>query len=215
MKTINVIFSISLLLFLFACGNRSDKSAEVSEEQEVQTQLGGAEVYDFDLEKSKVHWIGSKVVGKHNGTIEIKEGEAYMKDGKLIGGKALIDMTSITVLDITDPETNAKLKGHLESDDFFSTEKFETSLFEITNVKEDGNKYAVTGNLTIKDITHAITFTLSVNNSDGKYYATADFDIDRTMWDVKYGSGKFFDKLGDNMIYDNFNIRFDVVTKVR
>lgn len=213
MKTINVILSISLLLFLISCGSRSDKAAGVSEQQEIQSPVEGADVYEFDLEKSKVFWIGSKVVGKHNGTIDIKEGMAYMKDGKLVGGKAVIDMTTIIVLDITDPGTNAKLKGHLESDDFFSTDKFKISTFEISDVKHEGSTYTITGNLTIKDITHAITFALEVNRAEGKYYAKADFDIDRTLWDVRYGSGKFFDKLGDNMIYDNFNIRFDVVTK--
>jgi polyisoprenoid-binding protein YceI len=213
MKAIVFLLQVTLVLVIASCGNRGDKAADVSEQKDIENDMEGAVAYAFDLGKSNVYWIGSKVVGKHDGTIGIKEGTAWMKDDKLVGGKVVIDMSTITVLDLTDPGTNAKLKGHLDSDDFFSTDKFKTSSFEVAEVNIENGKYLVAGNLTIKNITNAITFPLSVSKVDNRYMATADFDIDRTQWDIKYGSGKFFDKLGDNMISDNFNIRFEIFTE--
>jgi len=213
MKTLNVLSVTLLVLFLSSCGGRSDKAAGVSDKIDIDDKYEGADKYDFDLSSSIVYWEGSKVTGKHDGTINIKEGYALMKDNQLIGGKAIIDMTTIVVLDIKDASSNASLKGHLESDDFFSTEKHPESTFEIAEVKKESEKYEITGNLTIKDITHAITFPVKISQIGEKFKATADFDIDRTMWDIRYGSGKFFDKLGDNMISDFINIRIEVMTK--
>ena len=123
-------------------------------------------------------------------------------------------MNSIIVLDIEDPENNGKLIGHLKSDDFFSSEKFPTGEFKITEVSEvtdgSGNTHNIKGNLTIKGIEKNISFPANINIGDSKLTAAADFDIDRTEYDIKYGSGKFFDDLGDKMINDNFNINFEL-----
>lgn len=213
MKRIVFLLPVLLIVFLSSCGNKSKKAAEISDEKDIVNEMDGSVTHSFDIQKSNVYWVGTKVAGKHDGTISIKDGTAFLKDDKLVGGKAVIDMTTIKVLDIKDAETNAKLKGHLDSDDFFSTDKFKTSSFEIAEVIIENGKYMVTGNMTIKDITNAITFPLTVAKVDNRYMATADFDIDRTKWDIKYGSGKFFDKLGDNMISDNFNIRFEIYTE--
>jgi len=61
-------------------------------------------------------------------------------------------------------------------------------------------KYKVQADLTIKGKTESISFDANVE----KNMATAEITIDRTKFDVKYGSGSFFDDLGDNMIYDDF-----------
>jgi len=214
MKTVKYFFLTTLIvLFIVSCGRKSDKAVEVSEKQDIDALYEDADVFFLDTQQSQVLWIGSKVVGKHDGTIHLKEGKVYMKDGELIGGKVVIDMTTIVVLDIKDEGTNATLKQHLESDDFFSTATYPTAMFEIAQVEKEDELHKITGNLTIKDITHAITFQTSIAKQDGKYIANADFDIDRTRWDIRYGSGKFFDKLGDNMIHDLFNIRLQLITK--
>ena len=65
--------------------------------------------------QSSIDWIGRKVTGAHNGTIAVKEGTLVLNDGKLTGGKFVIDTTSIKILDVTDPTTNAQFAGHLAS----------------------------------------------------------------------------------------------------
>src|SRR6187200_957675 len=105
--------------------------------------------------QSRIDWIGRKVTGAHNGTIEVQEGSFFITDGKVTGGKVIIDMATITILDVTDPATNTQFAGHLASDDFFSIEKYPTASFEIVSVtSQSGNQYHFEGNLTIKGITH-------------------------------------------------------------
>src|SRR5476649_673482 len=104
--------------------------------------------------QSNIDWVGKKVTGAHNGTIAVKEGEFILNDGKLSGGKFVIDTTSIKILDVTDPATNAQFAGHLASDDFFSIEKYPEATLKITSVS---GKH-LEGSLTIKGITHPISF---------------------------------------------------------
>ena len=171
-----------------------------------------------DTKSSKMEWIAEKVTGKHWGTVNIKSGEFELEGDQLTGGTFDIDMTTITVVDIEDKETNAKLKGHLMSDDFFSVENHNTAQFVITKVKakegKNGNNYEITGDLTIKGITKPITFPARISMKDNQLKAYASLDVDRTKWDVRYGSGSFFDDLGDRTIYDEFNIKLDLTANM-
>jgi polyisoprenoid-binding protein YceI len=162
---------------------------------------------------SKVEWIGRKVTGKHNGTINIKEGVLQIKDGILLGGSFVIDMTSIKVLDMTG-EYAAKLEGHLKSDDFFASDVYPTSKLIITqaNAKGDG-KFEVKGNLTIRDVTKPVTFFTQLTPDGKKYKATTNITIDRAHYNVKYGSDSFFEGLGDKTIYDEFDLAITLVTE--
>ena len=162
---------------------------------------------------SSVEWIGKKVTGQHEGTIVIKEGTLSFHDGHLEKGTIVIDMTSIAVTDL-EGEWAGKLKGHLENADFFDVEKHPIAKFEITKVTpgKEG-KSTITGDLTIKGITHPITFESTNEMKDGKFAAFAELKVDRTLYDIKYGSGKFFEGLGDKMINDEFIIKFKIAAE--
>jgi polyisoprenoid-binding protein YceI len=159
--------------------------------------------------QSNIDWVGTKVTGAHNGTIAVKEGEFILNDGKLAGGKFIIDTTSIKILDITDPATNAQFAGHLASDDFFSIEKYPEAILEITLVS--GNHVA--GNLTIKGITHPVSFNASVNVHGDILIATGKLVIDRTKYEMKFRSGNFFKDLGNTLIYNDFELNVNVTAK--
>src|SRR5476649_538966 len=109
--------------------------------------------------QSNINWVGRKVTGAHNGIIAVKEGELILNGGKLTGGKIIVDVASIKILDITDPATNTQFAGHLASDDFFSIEKYPEATLEVTSVS--GNH--VEGNLTIKGITNPVSFDAAVD----------------------------------------------------
>lgn len=159
-----------------------------------------------DSKASVVEWKGSKVTGSsHNGTIGIKEGEVQIDGKKLTGGKIVVDMASIVNLDLTDKDYNAKLVGHLKSDDFFDVAKFPTATLAIkkADVQKDGS-YKVKADLTLKDATHAVEF-VAKPSADGKS-ATSELEFDRTVWNIRYGSGKFFKNLGDKMISDKVKL---------
>jgi polyisoprenoid-binding protein YceI len=162
---------------------------------------------------SKVEWIGRKVTGKHNGTINIKDGHIQVKDGFLTGGSVTIDMTSIRNLDMTG-EYATKLENHLKSDDFFSAATHPTAILVITQANAKGNgQYDVKANLTIKGATHPISFNTQLIPDGKKYKAVANITIDRSLYNVKYGSGKFFEGLGDKTIYDEFDLTITLVTE--
>lgn len=161
---------------------------------------------EIKTENSKVVWKGYKVTGSHVGTITIKSGHLNFNGDKLIGGSFEIDMTSITVTDL-EGEYKGQLEGHLKSDDFFGVEKYSTASLSFTKVKSTGkNSYKVTGDITIKGKTESITFDISVYGNK----ANASLKIDRTKFDVRYGSTSFFDNLKDKTIYDEFDLAVDL-----
>lgn len=157
-------------------------------------------------EESKVTWKGYKVTGSHEGTIQLKSGKLEFDGDQLIGGNFVADMTTIISTDLSG-EYKGKLEGHLKSDDFFGVENHPTAELEITDVKSSGkNAYEVTANLTIKGQTNPVNFEMSVYGSK----ATANVKIDRAKYDIRYGSGSFFDNLGDKTIYDEFDLVVDL-----
>jgi polyisoprenoid-binding protein YceI len=162
-----------------------------------------------DAKSSTVKWIGSKVASAHEGTINIQKGMLMIDHGTLVGGQFSIDMNSIKNTDIESEEYSAKLEGHLKDEDFFNVEEFPTATITIIKaVKGTENNYSIIANLTIKGITHPITFDANVNVNGINFLATAKIKIDRTKWGIEYKSGNFFKDLGDNIILDE--IEFDI-----
>ncbi|MFC4213515.1 YceI family protein [Pedobacter lithocola] len=166
--------------------------------------------YTADASKSTITWVGKKVTGSHNGTIDLKSGSLNVDGKKVIGGTFTIDMNSIK-----DADGSAKLEGHLKADDFFGVAKFPTSTFVITKVAGSGTSLVVSGNLTIKGITKPLSFPATVAvNGDGTVSALAGkITVDRTKYDIRYGSKSFFDSIGDKAIDDNFELSVKLVAK--
>jgi polyisoprenoid-binding protein YceI len=163
---------------------------------------------------SNVEWTGRKVTGAHNGTIGIKEGNFILNDGKIKEGKVVINTASIKILDVTDPATNAQFAGHLASDDFFSIEKFPTAAFDILRVIElSEDTFYLEGNLTIKDITHVVGFEATLDTHRNTIKLTGKLIIDRTKYDIKFRSGNFFKDLGDTLIYNDFELDFNITAE--
>jgi polyisoprenoid-binding protein YceI len=170
------------------------------------TEPIGDEKKAIKIETSTLTWKAYKVTGSHTGTIAIKEGSLSFDQGKLNGGEFVIDMPTLVSTD-QEGEDKAKLEGHLKSDDFFGVENHPTAKLIFTKVTASGkNSYEVVGDLTIKGITKAVTFDISVYGSK----ATATMKVDRSQYNVKYGSGSFFENLGDKTIYDEFDLVVDL-----
>lgn len=167
-----------------------------------------AQEVSVNTEDSELKWKGKKVTGEHWGYIALKDGSLTIKNGKITAGTFDIDMNSMTCEDLESPEWNAKLIGHLKSDDFFSTEKFPVATLVITESAPFKDKMSkVNGKLTIKGITHPVNFEAKKSAEGYKARVT----VDRTKYDIKYGSGKFFDNLGDNMIDDEFILDVNII----
>lgn len=167
------------------------------------TITANAQDKKINAAKSKISWVGEKVTGKHEGTINVKDGVLTFKADKLTGGNVTVDMTSVQVTDLKAGEGKEKLEGHLKDADFFGTDKYATSKIVFKSVKaKSAGVYTVTGDLTIKNITKPVTFDLTV----GKNTATSTFKVDRTKYNITYGSKSFFDSIGDKAIYDEFTL---------
>lgn len=169
-------------------------------------------VYQVDPQQSKVTWVGRKVTGEHAGTIDLSSGKLIWNGEKLTGGSFEIDMASIANTDITDQEYNQKLVGHLKSDDFFATDKHPKATFVITKVTPlANNQFQVKGDLTIKGITKEVQFPATIQATEDQLSAKANIVVDRTLYDIRYGSGSFFDNLGDKAIDNNFELNVELV----
>lgn len=169
-------------------------------------------VLNVDKNESTVSWKASKVTGTHFGKVKISKAELDYRNDRIQGGSFEMDMTSITVEDITDANSNKRLTDHLKSDDFFSSEKFKSSSMKITSATtSNGKDYQITGDLVIKGISHPVTFPAIVEVSGNKITATANITFDRTKYDIKYRSGSYFENLADRLIYDDVHLEVKLV----
>ncbi len=166
--------------------------------------------YEINNQNGLFSWLAKKVNGQHNGSFS-GNGEISIENNKIAYVKIGFDMNSITVDDIKDQESNQKLLEHLKSEDFFHVAKFPSALVYITESKPVGSEYEFAGTLTIKDIEQNVSGKYSVSYLEGNYIFSGSLIFDRTDFDIKYGSGKFFDDLGDKLIYDDISIRFRVI----
>lgn len=172
------------------------------------------EKYIIDPKESVVKWKCSMVFadkGGHNGYVSLSKGELMIEKDQLVGGAAEVDMN--TIADELHGSNNNLIK-HLKDPDFFDVKKFPISTFAITKVAlADGGTVNVTGNLTIKGITHEVTFPADVSVKGRTVTTNGKLTIDRTQWDVRYRSGKFFADLADEAISDNIEFDIKIVAK--
>lgn len=163
---------------------------------------------------SHIDWIGRKVTGAHNGTIDVKEGYFLLTDNQVTAGQVIIEMSTLVILDVADSATNTQFAGHLASDDFFSIEKFPMATFEFVSAKlQSGNQYRIEGNLSIKGITHTAVFDAIVNSSEDTFNLVGKLLVDRTKYDIKFRSGNFFKDLGDTLIFNDFELDMNITAK--
>jgi polyisoprenoid-binding protein YceI len=169
--------------------------------------------YNADSKATSIKWLGRKVTGEHFGKVNLKSGSFSWKGGMITAGMFEVDMNSMTCEDLTDATYNGKLIGHLKSDDFFSVEKFNTASFKLTKADKGSKEgsFTVTGDLTIKGKTLPVTFPVTVTEAAGKVTVSGDLTFDRAKYDIRYGSGSFFEGLGDKLIYDEVKLTLNIV----
>jgi len=185
-KVINSILILAVIVGSFAFTTPSKKEVKASE--------------------STVNWSGSKITGKtHTGTLGLKSGFLEMDGANITGGEFVVDMTAMTSTDM-EGEYADKLIGHLKSDDFFGVANHPTATLKINKTKKTDDGYKVGADITIKGKTEHISFTLVMHGDS----ASAKLSFDRSKFDVKYGSGSFFDNLGDKTISDTIELEVNL-----
>lgn len=170
---------------------------------------GAQNKLNADTTKSKLLWLGEKVTGQHTGTIKLQSGWINWQDNKIVSGEFNIDMASLK-----DSENNDRLEGHLKSDDFFGVVKYPVAKLVITgSTPFDKGTGVINGTLTIKDITNPLEFKAAMQKKDDGTWFFANITVDRTKYNIRYGSGSFFDNLGDKTIYDDFKLKANLLVK--
>jgi polyisoprenoid-binding protein YceI len=160
-----------------------------------------------DTTKTKLLWLGEKVTGQHSGTVKLQSGWLSWQDNRISSGEFDINMASIK-----DSEANTRLEGHLKSDDFFGVAKYPTAKLVITgSTPFDKGNGVVSGTLTIKGVTNPIEFKAAMQKKDEGVWFFANIVLDRTKYNIRYGSGSFFDNLGDKTIYDEFKLKVSLL----
>jgi polyisoprenoid-binding protein YceI len=176
--------------------------------------------YVVDAAQSLVLWSGRNMNSIHRGTLNIKEGRIERAGNDSIKGTITIDMTSIANTDLADSAWNKMLVAHLNSTDFFDTAAYPEAKITVKQSKRttgDGNgvpNFMLTSDLAIKNVTQEIIFPACVGvDEEGVFKAHAHFDFDRTLWNVKYGSAKFFKQLGMHLVDDIISLDLKIIAR--
>jgi polyisoprenoid-binding protein YceI len=195
--------------FFFGCGMPAKEENKTNAStSSISLHVENEKYVVVDTSQSVVRWKGSNSFGPHTGYVYISKGELMIVNGQLTGGKVEVDMNTIEDENHDHSSTNG-LITHLKDPDFFDVKKFPFTIIEITRVTSiNAGEKQITGNLTIKGITHPVSFPAKIEVADGIVKANGKLTIDRTKWNVRYGSGKFLDNLKNEVIADE--IEFDI-----
>ena len=209
------ILAIALIaITAVSCKSEKNKVTASEEVKEVKKVVNVINSYKANIAESTITWKGSKPTGSHNGVASITTGVFDIENGVLKSGEFVIDMNSISCLDLKAGEGKEKLEGHLKAADFFDVAKFPTAKFAITSAVVNAGKLQVTGNLTLRGTTKSITIPATVSETEGVATFKSDiFSIDRTDFGVTYSSKKFDAALKDKFINDLMEISFDIKAK--
>ncbi len=169
--------------------------------------------YLVDADNSQLRWTATKLTGSHWGYVKIKKGEIVLNQKQIISGKIFVDLNSITVEDMGDSPWAEKLVNHLKSEDFFDVKNFSLASLDLKSSNLKDGSFLINGDLAIKGKTHQINFPAVINFSDSGPIASGQLKIDRTNYNIKYRSGKFYPDIGDKLIYDDFIIDFILKTR--
>jgi polyisoprenoid-binding protein YceI len=215
------LFHLSIMLsgalFFAACSDTpKGDQATVTDQQQAAAPATGR-TFTVDTTASSVRFTGNGVGKNHPGTFQLSNGTLAVSDSSITGGQFTINMASMQ-MEQQEEMFQTKLKGHLQSADFFDVAKWGTAKFEITEVKPytaaggdssvvAGANHTVSGNFTMKDVTKNISFPAKIDVIGNALTAQANFNIDRTQWGIRYGNDK---SLGDKFISETVNIQLNL-----
>ncbi len=207
---IGLLIIVAVIAFVFWT-KKTEAPVENSVDKNVSASSTPITVgsYKLNTETSKIGWKGEKITGStEEGTVMLSGGDIEVNED-VITGYFGIDMNTIT----SNPNIEMLVK-HLKNDDFFAVDKFPEAFFVLKSMTpsspDSEGRYLVSGDLTIKGITQPVSFIASVSSVDNEISATGSFALNRTLWDIKYGSSSFFGDLGDKAIRDAITITIDL-----
>jgi polyisoprenoid-binding protein YceI len=219
MRKLLFAITASFLLVNIACKPRVEGETVTDENAMQETKTDNR--FEIDAARSEIKWKGFKPVGAHEGVVPVSGGYITVDNGTITGGEVNIDIANLRVTDL-EGEQKANLEGHLKGtvagkeEDFFNVQKYPTAKFVLKSAtplqNDPDGTHQVNGDLTIKDITKPISFkaTVDMGAVDAIKITSPPFDIDRTEWDIRFMSKKFFENLRDDFVNDNIQLQLSV-----
>lgn len=203
MNKITIVAATAAVVLASCAGNPEGKRSDASDAVELTSDEVAGTLYTVDPAQSQLVWVGTKVTGRHTGTVDVKSGSIIVDNSTVVGGNFVLDLTTINTTDL-EGESKENLDGHLKNEDFFNVEQYPEATFQITEVKAGStdNELVISGNLTIKDQTKNISFDANVEElTETTVKAVANFNILREEWGVNY-SGKEDDLISKEINFD-------------
>ena len=232
MKKILLILCLTIPLIAQSTDNR-EALKSIGQRKQVERKANVAPTIILNRKASSLEWKGGlKVVNNnHNGNLKLNSGNIYLNEGNKISGNIVINMMSMTNIDLPDSKKEY-LIGHLRSQDFFDVERFPKASFKISNSKilekQSDGKYnmEISGDLTIKSITKPIVFTALIDLKSDIKSAAGIMKFNRIDFGVQYRSEiklddakSFWNDLQttkkttmDKVIKDEIEVKFNIVS---
>jgi len=214
---IGVIVIILIILGFMLLGGGEEAIEEIEEAaEEIMDEMTGETEemgnYAINTETSTITWTGSKRVGHgHSGTVALKSGSFTIdEEGTITAASATIDFNTIDCCEQSNEGPLPGLVEHLMNEDFFDVTNHPEGMFKLSSVEVDGDTTNLIGDLTIKDITNEVTIPATVTMADDAATITADLTLDRSLWEIRYGSESFFDDLGDKVIENDMELTLEI-----
>ncbi|UEG51846.1 YceI family protein [Mucilaginibacter daejeonensis] len=205
-------FILIIAATILGCGGSERKGRKNAPKSPLSLHVGDEKYLQIDTNASVVTWKGSSLNGLNtqSGYVHISKGELMVNNGQPVGGTVEIDMN--TIADKKHGRDN-KLVNHLKDPDFFEVEKYPFATIVLTEVAQlSDERKNVTGNLTIKGITHQVNFPAKIVSKDSIIEANARLVIDRTKWNVRYKSAKFYKLLANQTMSDSIEFQMKILT---
>lgn len=221
MKYTVTLVACLMVAGMIGCKPSGATEGETSTDSTLTAGTATGTAFNLDISRCRVSWSASKPTGTHNGIVPIQSGTFYMADGQITGGQIELNMAGIEVHDL-EGEDRQNLEAHLrgtnleKSDDFFQTVKYPTATFVLGQsaslAGDPAGTHLIQGDLRIKDITRPVSFKATVDATAGTAIkiTTESFQIDRTQWDIRFKSRKFFDDLKDDFINDEITLQLEI-----
>jgi polyisoprenoid-binding protein YceI len=193
--------------------NTTNSIPELAGEKPAKDLTG---TFAFEKETALVKWTGSKKIIVDyfdTGTINIKSGLVNMENGEVKSGEIIFDMTSIAAVTTGGGSGQDGLTKHLKSADFFEVETYPEAKYVVTSSEKTKDGVVLKGDLTLKGQTNPLDVLANVKTENGNVLIAGIAEIDRSKWNVRFGSESFFDNLGDNVINDIFKLEFTLTAR--
>ena len=213
MKLNKILVAAIVSFGLISCGEEAQKKEEVTESSEINADSANIKVYIVDTALSSIKWTGSKPTEEHFGTLNVLPTVVEVNGKQIVHGDIAVNMQSMTVSDIEDKESNAKLLGHLKNQDFFNVEKYPEAHLVVLDSRVDPDQNVMMVDLIIKGIQNSFEFPYNIEYEENQVVILGSTSFDRTQYDIKYKSKSFFSDLGDKFINDEITLDFNIVLK--